>query len=300
MDGLVLINKSSGPTSHDCVARLRRILKTKKIGHFGTLDPFAEGLLLAGVGKATRLFPYFGFSDKTYEGTIRLGFATDTYDRTGSPAGPEAEVLPDRGAVAAAMARFSGEQVQLAPAFSAKKLDGKPLYAYARNGIEVERRPARIRVDRFELMAFDPPFFTFAVACSAGTYIRSLAHDLGEALGCGAHLSRLIRTSSGPYRLEAARTLEDIESIAGENRMPELLLPLEELLPNLPSAELTAAGQDRIRNGRPVALNDPEQVSPPEISPISAEIIRLFGPDGRLAALARRREFEASPFLVLI
>jgi len=300
MDGLVLIRKSSGPTSHDCVARLRRILKTKKIGHFGTLDPFAEGLLLAGVGKATRLFPYFGLSDKTYEGKIRLGFATDTYDRTGRPAGPENVALPSREDVTAAMARFLGEQAQLAPPFSAKKLDGKPLYAYARVGVEVERRSTNIRIDRFDLRAYEPPSLDFEVACSAGTYVRALAHDLGAFLGCGAHLADLTRTSSGSYRLENARTLEVIEAAVEGGRAEDLLIPMDELLPDLSRADLTAAGRDRIKNGRPVRLDDPSLVARHEKGASPGDTVRLFGPDGRLSALARLKESEASPFLVLI
>jgi len=300
MDGLILVRKSSGPTSHDCVARLRKILGIKKIGHFGTLDPFAEGLLLAGVGKATRLFPYFGFSDKTYDGRIRLGFATDTYDRTGNPSGPEAAGLPSGEAVVSMMARFLGEQIQLAPPFSAKKLEGKPLYAYARGGIEVERRPAQVRIERFALRTYEPPDIDFEVACSAGTYIRALAHDLGTALGCGAHLYSLTRTSSGPYRLENARALEEIETAAREGRGDSFLIPMEELLPGLSRIELTAAGRERVKSGRPVRLDDPGQVAPFGVAPAPGGVIRLFGPDGRLAALARARESEASPFLVLI
>ncbi len=164
MDGLLLLRKPSGPTSHDCVVRLRKILGEKRIGHFGTLDPFAEGLLLAGIGKATRLFPFFGTIGKTYEGVIRLGQATDTYDRTGTALGPAADSLPAEEDVLRAMARFRGDLIQLAPPFSAKKLAGKPLYVYARGGAEVERRPAAVRVDRFELRSYAPPDIDFEVS----------------------------------------------------------------------------------------------------------------------------------------
>ncbi|MHB8055425.1 MAG: tRNA pseudouridine(55) synthase TruB [Candidatus Aminicenantales bacterium] len=300
MDGLVLVRKPSGPTSHDCVVRLRKILQTKKIGHFGTLDPFAEGLLLLGVGRATRLFPYFGVSDKTYEGRIRLGFATDTYDRTGTPSGSEAASLPGEEEVRAAMARFPGEIDQAVPSFSAKKLAGKPLYAYARNGIEVERRSARIRIDRFDLRAFLPPDLDFEVACSAGTYIRSLAHDLGAALGCGAHLAALTRTSSGPYRLENAQTLEDIESAASAGRMEGFLFPMESLLGHLPAAELTESGRALIKNGRSVSLSNPALAALSGPLPPEGGTLRLFDAEKRLIALARVRADEGAPFLVLI
>jgi tRNA pseudouridine55 synthase len=300
MDGLVLVRKPSGPTSHDCVVRLRRILRTKKVGHFGTLDPFAEGLLLIGVGKATKLFPYFGFSDKTYEGTIRLGRSTDTYDRTGSPVGPASDAFPAEAELRRAMSRFEGEFLQLAPPFSAKKLAGKPLYVYARSGIEVERRPARVRVDRFVLQTFTPPDFDFKVACSAGTYIRALAHDLGAALGCGAHLSRLVRTSCGEYRLEKARTMEEIEAAADDGRADFFLAPLDMLLPDLPRADLTAAGRAMVKNGRSINLSSPATAVAPDPLPAPGDVIRLFDPDQRLIALARVRESEGVPFLVLI
>jgi len=300
MDGLVLVRKPSGPTSHDCVVRLRRILGTKRVGHFGTLDPFAEGLLLLGLGKATRLFPYFGSSDKTYKGRIRLGQATDTYDRTGTPQGPEAASLPAEADVRAAAARFLGEIDQAAPPFSAKKLAGKPLYAYARDGIETERRVSRVRIGRFDLQAYLPPDLDFSVDCSAGTYIRSLAHDLGAALGCGAHLVSLTRTSSGPYRLEDARNFEDIEAAAAAGRLGEIILPLESLLGHLPAAGLTAAGRERIKNGRAVPFSDLEPAVPAGALPPEGAILRLFDPEKRLVALARVREGEGAPFLVLI
>jgi len=300
MDGLVLVRKPSGPTSHDCVVRLRKILQTKKIGHFGTLDPFAEGLLLIGVGRATRLFPYFGVSDKTYEGRIRLGFGTDTYDRTGTPAGPEADSLPGEADVRAAMARFQGEIDQLAPPFSAKKLAGKPLYSYARSGIEVGRRSSRVRIDRFALRAFNPPDIDFEVACSAGTYIRSLAQDLGTALGCGANLASLLRTSSGSYQLENARTFEEIESAVAAGRVEEVIFPMETLLGRLPTVDLTESGRARVKNGRSVSLSDPEMAAPFGPRPPEGGTIRLFDPDKRLIALARVRADEGAPFLVLI
>ncbi len=300
MDGLILVRKPSGPTSHDCVVRLRKILRTKKAGHFGTLDPFAEGLLLVGVGKATRLFPFFGISGKTYEGTIRLGRATDTYDRTGNPVGPEADVLPTEAELRGAMARFQGAFVQLAPPFSAKKLAGKPLYSYARGGIEIERRPAGVRVERFVLRTFIPPYFDFDTTCSAGTYIRALAHDLGAALGCGAHLSRLVRTSCGGYRLENARTMEGIESAARDGRLDFFLTPLEALLADLPRIELTAAGRAMVNNGRSIDFSGPAAAAPPDPRPASGDVVRLFDPEKRLIALARVQDSTGAPFIVLI
>lgn len=300
MDGLVLVRKPSGPTSHDIVARLRRILGTRKIGHGGTLDPFAEGLLIIATGKATRLFPYFALSEKTYEGRIRLGSATDTYDLTGRPLAAPAGPLPDRTLLLEAMARFQGDLIQFAPPFSAKKLEGKPFYAYARSGLTVEPRPCPVRIDRFTLRAFKAPDIDFEVSCSAGTYIRALAHDLGVALGCGAHLVQLLRTGSGEFRLENAQTLEKIEADLSEGHPDRFLLPMETLLPGLPRVLLTEIGRRFVGNGHPVNLSDPAVVSSADPIPSPEVIFRLFDASGRLIGLARRRETSGVPFLVLI
>jgi len=255
---------------------------------------------LVGVGKATKLFPFFGISDKTYEGTIRLGRATDTYDRTGNPVGPATDALPTEAELRRAMDRFQGKFIQLAPPFSAKKLAGKPLYAYARIGVEVERRPTEVRVDRFDLRTFAPPDFDFEAACSAGTYIRSLAQDLGAALGCGAHLSRLVRTACGGYCLENARTMEEIEAAAGDGRVDLFLSPLEALLADIPRAELTASGRAMVKNGRSIDLSGPATAAPPDPMPAPGDVIRLFDPEKRLIALARVQDSTGAPFLVLI
>jgi tRNA pseudouridine55 synthase len=198
------------------------------------------------------------------------------------------------------MARFRGNLIQLAPPFSAKKLKGKPLYVYARNRIEVERRPAPVRIDRFILRSFEPPDVDFEVVCSAGTYIRALAHDLGLILGCGAHLLRLIRTVSGSFRLENARTLEEIEAAFAEGRLNHFLIPLEALLLHLPKAELTPAGRALVRNGRPIDFSDRTVVTAIDPIPPSEAMIRLFDREERLIALARVRNSEGLPFLVLI
>jgi tRNA pseudouridine55 synthase len=300
MDGLILVHKPAGPTSHDIVARLRRILGMRKIGHGGTLDPFAAGLLVVAVGQATRLFPYFALSEKIYEGRLRLGTATDTYDLTGiplvSPGGP----LPDRAALQTAMARFQGDLIQFAPPFSAKKLDGKPFYAYARSGVAVEPRACPVRINRFVLRAFNSPDVEFEISCSTGTYIRALAHDLGVNLGCGAHLVQLLRTGSGAFRLEDARTLEKIEADLSEGRPDRFLLPMENLLLELPLVRLTEIGRKFVGNGRPIDLSDPIVVSEADPIPSPEAIFRLFDPSDRLIGLARRRETSGIPFLVLI
>ena len=305
MDGLILVHKPEGPTSHDIVVRLRRTLGIRRIGHFGTLDPFASGLLLAGVGKATRLFPFFSASDKTYRGRIRLGIATDTYDRTGtvlSRMSPSS--WPPVEDVRRAIDGLTGEILQSPPPFSAKKILGRPSYAYARRRLEVEPQPCRVKVHAFLLKNYNPPDVDFEVACSAGTYIRSMARDLGTALGCGAHLADLVRTAVGPYRLEEALSLETLAGLAEEGRGGEALIPLDRLLPHLPRVVLSSEDLLRVKNGRPLAALPGSLVlleagRPPSNEPPA---VRLIGPEGNLVALARFGPGESSlfPFLVLL
>jgi tRNA pseudouridine55 synthase len=304
MDGVLLIDKPEGPTSHDVVARLRRILGVRKIGHFGTLDPFASGLLVVGVGRATRLCPFFSVSDKTYEGRLRFGIATDTYDRTGRPTSSAPPPWPDAAAVDGAISGFVGEISQLPPPFSAKKLRGRPLYAFARRGQETERRPCPVTVWMFDRISYDPPDLAFRVRCSSGTYVRSLAHDLGARLGCGAHLTDLVRLAAGPFLREESFPLETIQAMAEEGRVTEVLRPLEGLLPHFPKAVLTPEGMALVGNGRSigpafVAASEGGEPGPGAPGPLP---VRLFSPDGRLAALARPGPDGATlaPFLVLI
>jgi len=304
MDGLLLVHKPEGPTSHDVVARVRRIVGFSRVGHFGTLDPFASGLLLVGVGKATRLFPFLGTAEKAYEGRIRLGVATDTYDRTGAvTAETSPPSWPAIEAVRQAMNRFVGAFLQSPPPFSAKKFRGRRLYDYARRGTEVAPSPCPVKVRAFVLKSYSPPDIEFEVNCSSGTYIRSLAHDLGEALGCGAHLASLVRTAVGTYRLADARSLEDLAALAEDRRWPEALLPLAELLPHLPKLVLSARDADRVKNGRLVTASVPAETAGEADGPSSgAGPVRLFAPDGRLVALARPLPdgTTLAPFLVLV
>lgn len=304
MDGLLLVRKPSGPTSHDIVARLRKILGQKRIGHFGTLDPLASGLLVVAVGQATRFFPYYSKLDKTYEGRIRLGFATDTFDREGRPSGPETDRLPGPDALRSAMKSFEGEILQQPPVYSAKKLEGKPLYAYARRGEHVEPAAVPVSVASFELRSYDPPFLDFRVDCGSGTYIRSLAHDLGAALGCGGHLAELVRTRVGDFSLAGALLLEDIDALRARDETAGFLLPLAALLPGLPRVDLTDEGCRRMKDGRTVG---PDHLAPGEAGqalplPGAAAVVRLFGPGGELLALARPAPPPAlfAPFLVLL
>ena len=304
MDGLILVRKASPATSHDVVAALRKILVQKRIGHFGTLDPLASGLLLAAVGKATRLFPFYSTLGKTYEGRIRLGFSTDTYDAAGRPTSAESGLYPDRPAVEKAIHSFVGDTIQVPPSFSAKKVDGKPLYVYARRKTPVEGRPFPVRIDAFELLDYVPPHIDFMVKCGSGTYIRALAHDLGRTLGCGAHLADLVRSGIGEFRLSDGLTLEEIRDFQENGLTERFLRPMESLLPALPKVEVGLEGAQRIRNGRPISAEHLEVSRESGLALLPSDpaaVVRIFGPDGRLIGLARRSgpPHLFAPFLVL-
>jgi len=302
MDGLILVRKPVSATSHDVVAALRKILDQPKIGHFGTLDPLASGLLVAAAGKATRLFPFYAKLDKIYEGRIRLGFSTDTYDADGRPTSPESSDYPAQAAVQDGLRRFEGEIVQVPPPYSAKKVDGKPLYVYARRQTPVQGRPFQVRVEAFRLRRYDPPFIEFEVLCGSGTYIRALAHDLGQALGCGAHLAGLIRTGIGEFRLEDASTLEQIRDFHGSGSPAAFLRPMETVLPSWPRIDLDEEGVRLVRNGLPVAPGRIAALNGLSGQPADPQAgVRLFGPDGRLIALAKPGACpgQFAPFLVL-
>jgi tRNA pseudouridine55 synthase len=268
MDGILIIDKPEGWTSHDVVARARRALREKRVGHTGTLDPFATGVLVLLVGRATRLAQFLSGAEKEYEATIRLGYSTDTGDLTGrrressSPGEAAldcAAVTPER--VEAALAPLRGEIEQVPPMYSAKKVGGKKLYELARRGEEVERKAARVRVSEFEVVfeavgSLPSPNedgtcdLRARVVCSAGTYVRSLAESVGEALGTGAHLAALRRTRAGEFGLRDAVTLEGLERLVGGGG--EFLVPLEAALPHMPAAHLTADGARRARHGAAV------------------------------------------------
>jgi tRNA pseudouridine55 synthase len=299
MEGLILVDKPPGWSSHDVVDKIRKILGQRRVGHFGTLDPLATGLLLVAVGKATRLFPYFSAADKSYCGRIRLGYATDTYDAQGRATAMESRELPDREKLLTAMAGFTGSYFQVPPPFSAKKIKGKPSYKLARSQREVKLEPKLVTVRSFDMEYFDPPCLDFRTECSAGTYVRSLVHDLGTALGCGAHLQSLCRLSSGEYRLEQAFPLSEIERLAARGGQASFLHPTETLLSAFPKILLGEPGCRLIKNGRRISASDiePGQSWPASFSPI----VRLFGPDCRLKALARPDPDGRSlhPFLVL-
>ena len=233
MDGLIGIDKHPGPTSHDIVAAIRKMLRIRKAGHCGTLDPDASGVLLIALGRATRLTSFLSGHDKAYTGTIRLGLSTDTYDASGRPTSDPCRDFPERPEIERAMREMEGKGLQTPPPFSAKKVAGVRLYRLARAGQPVVPQPAVVSIAAFRLLDYSPPFLRFETRCSAGTYVRSLAHDLGGRLGCGGHLAELTRTASGPYTLPACVPLDRLREAAEHGQAETLLIPLEAMLPDV-------------------------------------------------------------------
>jgi tRNA pseudouridine55 synthase len=256
--GLLLLDKPSGPTSHDMVYAVRRGAGEKRVGHAGTLDPLASGLLVMCLGPATRLSEFLAGKDKRYQARIRLGTTTDTYDSQGQVQAVSDQPLPEKAAVEAALAEFRGPQQQVPPAYSAIKQGGQKSYDLARRGEAVELAPRPVEFYSIELRDWQPPELTLEAHCSAGTYIRSLAHDLGQRLGCGAHLSGLRRTASGSLRLEEAVTLADLQSAFARGDWRKYLRPADEAVADWPAVRLTDASVADVRQGRPVRFGAAE------------------------------------------
>ncbi|RRA47152.1 tRNA pseudouridine(55) synthase TruB [Acidipila sp. EB88] len=283
MNALLLVDKPGGMTSHDVVARVRRATGEKSVGHLGTLDPMATGLLPLLLGKWTRLAKFYGALAKTYTGVIRFGFATDTFDAEGQPAGTLVAPSVTLASMRAMAATFLGESEQMPPAYSAKKIGGKPAYAIARAGETPALRPARITVDEFVIESVEPlPDGTvdaiFLLRISAGGYVRSVAHAMGQQAGCGAHLAALRRVTAGPLRLEDAFTLAEIEARAAAGTLELKLCHPRLLLPQIPNVTADASTLERIRHGNAVAL--------PEFS--DAPVVKVFAGQQQLAAVVDR------------
>jgi len=251
INGVLLLNKPVGITSNAALQKAKWLLNAKKAGHTGTLDPFADGLLPLCFGEATKFSAYLLEADKHYRAVLQLGITTSTGD-------PEGEVLAtrkvdaSRAEIVALLPRFTGEIEQIPPMHSALKHQGRPLYEYARAGIEIERPPRKVTIRALELVECDPPRVVLDVQCSAGTYIRTLAQDIGAALGCGAHLTALKRTAAGGFSLDQAHTLTELEALDASLR-PALLLPADCLVAHLPTVELDAAEAAALCQGRKLA-----------------------------------------------
>ena len=278
MNGLLVIDKPSGMTSHDVVSRLRRATGESMIGHLGTLDPMATGVLPLLLGKYTRLAQFFGPMPKAYKGAIRFGFSTDTYDADGIPVAPVAAQLPTDEEIQAAAVQFRGLVEQTPPSFSAKKVDGKPAYKAARRGETVVLKPVSLMIEEFVIGEREGEYAEFTMRISSGGYVRSVAHDLGRALGCGAHLASLRRIAAGPFTLEQALTLDEMCALAAAGTLEQSLPHPRTLLPELPAttADIWVAG--RLRNGNAVNL--------PEFS--NAPLAKVFAGQRDLVAIVRR------------
>lgn len=254
-DGILIIDKPEGITSHDVVAKCRRILKTKKIGHTGTLDPFATGVVVILVGKATRLAQFLDKDVKEYDAVVRLGFETDTGDRTGMPKDSEISDLTFEikdEEIEAVLQDFRGEIMQTPPMYSAKKVEGKKLYELARKGIEIERKSVKINIYELELkekFSIQHSAFSIRVACSAGTYIRVLAEDIGKKLNIGAHLAELRRIRAGKFTLETALTLEELEQKVADGELKNHIVSMSEAISHLTEIKLTPEEIAKIKNG---------------------------------------------------
>ncbi|MFY9747147.1 MAG: tRNA pseudouridine(55) synthase TruB [Acidobacteriaceae bacterium] len=290
MNGLLILDKAGGMTSHDVVARVRRATGEQSVGHLGTLDPMATGVLPLLLGKYTRLAQFFGTSEKAYAGTMRFGFATDTYDAEGQRVGDACAVALTPDAVRAAAAKFVGEIEQMPPPYSAKKVDGKPAYKLAREGKNPELKPVKIHVGGFAIESVDGDTAQFTMRISAGGYVRAIAHAMGQALGCGAHLASLRRTAAGPFTLDQALTLEDVESLAAEGKLEERMPHPRMLLPEMPAVTADEQTVGRVRNGM--------QVNLPEYS--GAALVKIFEGQRELVAVGKRVAGTLfQPFVVL-
>ena len=250
MDGVIVVDKPQDWTSHDVVNRMRRIANTKRVGHLGTLDPIATGVLPLIVGRATRLAQFYTHSDKIYEGVVRFGFSTNTYDRAGDPTSEPVEPSFSDAALEAALDQFRGEFKQTPPPVSAKKVAGKRAYELARKNIAVELAPVPVHVYEAAVLERNGSEVRLRVHCSGGTYVRSIAHDAGQLLGCGAHLKELRRVASGEFEAAQARTLQQLESLAAEERLIDALVPMGDLLPGFTSVFVDDLTATQIRNGR--------------------------------------------------
>ena len=278
MDAVLIVDKPAGMTSHDVVARVRRITGEKSVGHLGTLDPMATGVLPLVLGRFTRLAQFYNEADKRYEGAIRFGFATDTYDVEGQPSGPEQPADLSLDQVQTAAHEFTGEIAQYPPPFSAKKIAGIPAHRLARKGLPVELKPKQVEVKELEFFACNGQTVHFRAWVSSGTYLRSLAHDLGQKLGPGGHLAELKRTAVREFTIAEAHSLDDLEKASNAGALDELFLHPRLVLPEFPAVVASPESAAKIRHGAAVNL--------PEFS--KATVVRVFAGQRELLAIAKR------------
>lgn len=278
INGVLIIDKPSGLTSHDVVHRVRRIVGQRSVGHLGTLDPMATGVLPIVLGNMTRLAQFYLKSEKSYEGVIRFGFATDTYDAEGEPASAPQGLTLSLDQLQTIGTKFSGVIEQMPPPFSAKKVQGVPAYKLARKKKDVALQPVQVEIKEFEILSLDDAQASFRTRVASGTYVRSIAHDLGQLAGCGAHLQSLRRTSVAEFTLDDAHTLENVDQAVTSGELESILVHPRKLLPNMPAVTATDENVTRIRHGQAVNL--------PELS--RAREVKVFQGQRELIAIATR------------
>jgi tRNA pseudouridine55 synthase len=297
IDGILVIDKPRGKTSHDVVEAVRRIVGFRQIGHFGTLDPLATGVLVLALGRATRLARFYSGRRKRYTCAARFGFATDTYDADGEPLSADTAPMLDAAQLQELASRFIGKIQQTPPAFSAKKIHGRPAHQLARKHKPVELAPVEVRVYEFQITGVEGSIARFTVECGAGTYIRSLVHDLGKLHGAGAHLAEIVRTAVGEFTIDQAISLDEVAEDAKAGKLASRVIPLEHLLPELPRAVVLPILEKRIRNGAkfnlPLSQIQSGQATAAQGAPAELDSgewkpprLRVFNQQGRLIAIA--------------
>lgn len=296
-DGALVVNKPQGKTSHDIVDAIRHLVGFRQIGHLGTLDPLATGVLVLLLGKATRLVRFYTGRRKRYTAGFRFGFATNTYDSEGTAEGPDAAPVLDSSVLERLAAESVGRFEQMPPAFSAKKVHGRPAYELARKNQAVELKPASVEVFEYRLTGVEGSIARFSIECSSGTYIRALAHEMGQKLGCGAHLSEICRTAVGEFSLEQAAELEELGRAARDGKFQNYLITLENLLPDYPRANVLPVLEKKVRHGGKFNIM-PSQLQPGrmELPPgattqLNADAVdpprlRVFSQQNKLIAIA--------------
>jgi tRNA pseudouridine55 synthase len=297
LDGILVIDKPSGKTSHDIVETVRRLIGFRQIGHLGTLDPLATGVLVLALGRATRLARFYTGRRKRYTCAIRFGFATDTYDADGEPLSEDSAPALDAEKLQALAAQFVGKIQQTPPAFSAKKIHGRPAHELARKHKPVNLQPVEVEVFEFRLTGIEGSVARFVVECGAGTYIRSLAHDMGQLHGCGAHLAEIARTAVGEFTIDQAVSLDDLAADARSGKIASRVIGLESLLPDLPRATVLPVVEKRVRHGAkfnlPLAQIQPGQTIAAQGATAQLDSgdwkpsrLRVFNQQGQLIAIA--------------
>lgn len=297
-DGALIVNKPRGKTSHDVVDAVRRLVGFRQVGHLGTLDPLATGVLVLLLGRATRLAQFYTGRRKRYMAAIRFGFATDTYDADGEPQGDDTAPTLDLSQFQGFAAERVGRFAQMPPPFSAKKINGQVAHRLARKKKSVQLKPAEIEIYEYRITQIDGSVARCVVECSSGTYIRALAHEIGERLGCGAHLAEIARTAVGEFTLDQAAVLPELEAAASAGKLRDYVIPIEQLLPDFPRANVPPAVESRVRHGTRFMILNSEirpghrqasQGATAELDsagPRNAPRLRVFNHQDRLIAIA--------------